>query len=1053
MTVEGDEKAVRSRVFMDISIGGLPSGRLVFELFNDIAPKTAENFRALCAGDMGVGKNTGKPLTYKGMVFHRVVKDFMIQGGDFTNANGTGGESIYGGTFEDETFELKHDRPYLLSMANRGKDTNGSQFFITTQPAPHLDNVHVVFGTVIGGAALVRQLEALAVDRNARPLQDVAVTNCGQLVRVSDIRNQDKYWLPHMCCYSCHKNLTNWFNGKPTKMPFGQPMIWREPKDHVSDCYFCLTDVKGFSKKSKHTVNYPEVSSVTKPIPHSEDLPVPTPPSHVEHSSTTSGSDDEFEDIQVESTSESPHLINQAELDDLVRDLDLPKEKSELLGSRLKQWNLLQHDVRVTAYRKRHVSYVNFYSKDGDSIYCNDVVGLMAKLDHQHSPDEWRLFIDSSKTSLKAVLLHNGNQYPSIPVTSSFSFIFNKSQLFNSFISKRHSSASGDEEETPEAPAHPLVSTSKIDPREIPDVPTNRFLMRGGRDQDDRSDPRRDRERMRYREREHRSYTRSGRIIKGRGVFRYRTPSRSRSRSRSVTPPHWRQAQRRIIKLSEFEVRAEQERSEKEHHNVTKRKEIEKIHSRDAEGTTPDNHPEEKEEGECDSTLDRSQTDRVDYNALDFEEDIEHDDNDTSHKRKPVEKVDRRREMRRTPENRAEMLALALGVNPKHDQQSDAGSFSRDSRDSRESTRRREGLASTVGYASKLSSAVGNVSEGLAKGHHEEKSKDGYDPFSLLRSTFNRGGEKKDQNQQRKEGDRREAIKARLGEKDREDKRDRKTDRDDKDRKQSEQKNDKEDRNRRDERTRKLPEMPEKEDRARKNSEKEDRERKISERDDRRRHSEKNEKEDRTRKHSERDDRDRKHSEQRDHRRTDRHRSERSERREKSKERVRSEKSRDNDRSKARDDDKDKKRRRSRTPSPAKERSKSRDRRPSAAETREKSGERTPLDEEKKKVGQEDERNEARKELMEIVRLIKSRQRDRENKAAAVLAKKKRESSHSDSSDSDGDKRRRRSSDRDRRRRSNSRGRHSSSERRTRRRRSRSPRRDRRDRRRSSSSR
>ncbi|XP_050562891.1 peptidyl-prolyl cis-trans isomerase G isoform X2 [Spodoptera frugiperda] len=849
MTVEGDEKAVRSRVFMDISIGGLPSGRLVFELFNDIAPKTAENFRALCAGDMGVGKNTGKPLTYKGMVFHRVVKDFMIQGGDFTNANGTGGESIYGGTFEDETFELKHDRPYLLSMANRGKDTNGSQFFITTQPAPHLDNVHVVFGTVIGGAALVRQLEALAVDRNARPLQDVTVTNCGQLVRVS-------------------------------------------------------------AKKRKQ---------------------------------------------EKEEKEESDADSDQSQKKDKKKKKDKKEKKKK----------------------------------------------------------------------------------------------------------RRHSSASGDEEETPEAPAHPLVSTSKIDPREIPDVPTNRFLMRGGRDQDDRSDPRKDRERMRYREREHRSYTRSGRIIKGRGVFRYRTPSRSRSRSRSVTPPHWRQAQRRIIKLSEFE-RAEQERSEKEQHDVTKRKEIEKIHSLvpflgDAEGTTPDNHPDEKEEGECDSTLDRSQTDRVDYNALDFEEDIEHDDNDTSHKRKPVEKVDRRREMRRTPENRAEMLALALGVNPKHDQQSDAGSFSRDSRDSRESTRRREGLASTVGYASKLSSAVGNVSEGLAKGHHEEKSKDGYDPFSLLRSTFNRGGEKKDQGQQRKEGDRREAIKARLGEKekDREDKRDRKTDREDKDRKQAEQKNDKEDRSRRhdnkEERTRKLPEIPEKEDRPRKNSEKEDRERKISERDDRRRHLEKNEKEERTRKHSERDERDRKHSEQRDHRRTDRHRSERSERREKSKERVRSEKSRDNDRSKARDDDK--KRRRSRTPSPAKERSKSRDRRPSAAETREKSGERTPLDEEKKKVGQEDERNEARKELMEIVRLIKSRQRDRENKAAAVLAKKKRESSHSDSSDSDGDKRRRRSSDRDRRRRSNSRGRHSSSERRTRRRRSRSPRRDRRDRRRSSSSR
>nr|CAI5835173.1 unnamed protein product [Callosobruchus analis] len=107
----------RFRCFFDVSIGGLPSGRIVFELFSDVAPKTAENFRALCTGE-------------KDSIFHRVVKDFMIQGGDFSNSNGTGGESIYGGTFEDENFDLKHDKPFLLSMANRGKNTNGSQFFM-----------------------------------------------------------------------------------------------------------------------------------------------------------------------------------------------------------------------------------------------------------------------------------------------------------------------------------------------------------------------------------------------------------------------------------------------------------------------------------------------------------------------------------------------------------------------------------------------------------------------------------------------------------------------------------------------------------------------------------------------------------------------------------------------------------------------------------------------------------------------------------------------------------------------------------------------------------
>lgn len=179
----GGSALAKIRCFFDISLGGLPAGRIVFELHPDLAPKTCENFRALCTGEKGIGQKTCKPLYYKGIIFHRVVKDFMIQSGDFSNGNGTGGESIYGGTFDDEAFTLKHDKPFLLSMANRGKNTNGSQFFITTQPAPHLDNVHVVFGHVVSGHDLVRQLELLPVDRNSRPLQDAVVANCGELVR------------------------------------------------------------------------------------------------------------------------------------------------------------------------------------------------------------------------------------------------------------------------------------------------------------------------------------------------------------------------------------------------------------------------------------------------------------------------------------------------------------------------------------------------------------------------------------------------------------------------------------------------------------------------------------------------------------------------------------------------------------------------------------------------------------------------------------------------------------------------------------------------------
>ena len=161
-------------------------GRIVVQLFNDICPKTCENFLQLCTGQAGVGRLTGKPLHYKGCKFHRVIKNFMIQGGDFSKGTGQGGESIYSGTFDDENFTLKHSEPFMLSMANRGQNTNGSQFFITTKPTPHLDGVHVVFGKVISGQDVVTMIENVEVDRKARPLIDVIIADCGILESVED---------------------------------------------------------------------------------------------------------------------------------------------------------------------------------------------------------------------------------------------------------------------------------------------------------------------------------------------------------------------------------------------------------------------------------------------------------------------------------------------------------------------------------------------------------------------------------------------------------------------------------------------------------------------------------------------------------------------------------------------------------------------------------------------------------------------------------------------------------------------------------------------------
>ncbi len=165
-----------TKVFFDVKIGTSAPKRIVFKLFNDIVPKTAENFRALCTGEKGFG--------YKGSPFHRVISDFMAQGGDFTNQNGTGGKSIYGNKFEDENFTVKHTKRGQLSMANAGPNTNGSQFFITFIPCNWLDNKHVVFGEVVLGEGkseeVLSELEAIS-SRSGQTSKDASIFDCGQL--------------------------------------------------------------------------------------------------------------------------------------------------------------------------------------------------------------------------------------------------------------------------------------------------------------------------------------------------------------------------------------------------------------------------------------------------------------------------------------------------------------------------------------------------------------------------------------------------------------------------------------------------------------------------------------------------------------------------------------------------------------------------------------------------------------------------------------------------------------------------------------------------------
>merc|ERR1712166_213989 len=171
-------KIIMAVVFFDIGIDKQLAGRVEIELFAD-TPKTSENFRQLCTGEAGMGKS-GKPLHFKGCPFHRVIPGFMAQGGDFTNMNGTGGESIYGAKFPDENFIRKHTGPGMLSMANAGPNTSGSQFFLCFDAFPHLDGKHTVFGQVIKGVEVLQAMESV-VSQTGKCSKNVWINDCGQL--------------------------------------------------------------------------------------------------------------------------------------------------------------------------------------------------------------------------------------------------------------------------------------------------------------------------------------------------------------------------------------------------------------------------------------------------------------------------------------------------------------------------------------------------------------------------------------------------------------------------------------------------------------------------------------------------------------------------------------------------------------------------------------------------------------------------------------------------------------------------------------------------------
>ena len=239
------------------------------------------------------------------------------------------------------------------------------------------------------------------------------------------IRNQDKPWVPHIVCSVCTTGLRKWTKLRGAKMKFAVPMIWREPTNHVDDCYFCAISLSGKRQKQSSALPYPHLASASRPVPHSDDKPVPVftqlLPADLQSSEDITSVEEETSSADEDFAHDyAPRPLKQTQLNDLVRDLNLPKESAELLASRLKENNLVNSEVRVTYYRNRHEEFSRFFTKTTDLVFCNNVSQLLLNLGvREYAPENWRLFIDSSKRSLKCVLLHNGNLYGSIPIAHS----------------------------------------------------------------------------------------------------------------------------------------------------------------------------------------------------------------------------------------------------------------------------------------------------------------------------------------------------------------------------------------------------------------------------------------------------------------------------------------------------------------------------------------------------------------------------------------------------------------------------------------------------------